>query len=601
MFQQEITLLSASVRAAFDRLGVPAPESLEWVPTPFRGNWAIGTAACFQAAAAEARLGRAQNVPARATELAESVVPLVDLPAAFQRIKAANGYLNASFDTSTFASKVVDEAIGLGTAYGRGAPQSERVMVEYAQPNTHHSFHIGHLRNAVLGESLARLFEFSGYPVIRASYPGDIGLGVITCVWAYLRFHNGLEPEGIHERGRWLAKIYHEAHALLTAQENETPEQAALRQKYEAEVRETYRRWDSGDPEIREVWQRTRQWSLDELADILEMLDIHMDVFFFESEADAPAKEIVEDMVRRGLAEDERAAGGPVLVRIDEKLGLAQEKYRTAVLLRQDGTTLYLAKDLALARLKFEKYGVDRSVYVVDSRQSLHLQQAFKILELYGFPQAARCHHLAYGFVSLPEGAMSSRRGNVVFFRDVLEEADQRVLTIIAEKNPDLPEALRTDVARTVGLGALNYAMLSVDNRKDIVFEWERALNFDGQTAPYIQNAHVRANSILRKAGELPRQAQFDYSLTPEEIELVDRVSRLPEVVRQAAEDYKPLILANYAYDLAKSFHGFYHEVPVLTTAEPEIRAARLRLIAACRQTLANALWLLAVRAPEVM
>ena len=331
------------------------------------------------------------------------------------------------------------------------------------------------------------------------------------------------------------------------------------------------------------------------------MLDIHMDVFFFESEADAPAKEIVEELVRRGIAEDERGAGGPVLVRIDEKLGLAQEKYRTAVLLRQDGTTLYLAKDLALARLKFETYGVDRSVYVVDSRQSLHLQQAFKILELYGFPQAARCHHLAYGFVSLPEGAMSSRRGNVVYFLDVLEEADQRVLTIIAEKNPDLPETRRTEVSRTVGLGALTYAMLSVDNRKDIVFEWDRALNFDGQTAPYIQNAHVRANSILRKAGELPRQAEFDYALTPAEIELVDRVSRLPEVVRQAAEDYKPLILANYAYDLAKSFHGFYHEVPVIASPEPGIRAARLRLTAACRQTLANALWLLDVRAPEVM
>jgi arginyl-tRNA synthetase len=601
VFQEEIAHLSTSVRAAFDRLGVPAPDPLEWVPTPFHGNWAVGTAACFQAAAGEARLGRVQNVPSRAVELAQSVVPLVELPAAFDRIEAAKGYLNASFDTSTYASQVVGEAIRLGTEYGRGAPQSERVMVEYAQPNTHHSFHIGHLRNAVLGESLARLFEFSGYPVIRASYPGDIGLGVITCVWAYRRFHNGQEPEGVHERGRWLAKIYHESHTLLTPQENETPEQSALRQQYEAEVREIYRRWDSGDPEIREVWQRTRQWSLDELADILNMLDIRMDVFFFESEADAPAKEIVEELVRRGIAEDERAAAGPVLVRIDEKLGLAQEKYRTAVLLRQDGTTLYLAKDLALARLKFEKYGVDRSVYVVDSRQSLHLQQAFKILELYGFPQAARCHHLAYGFVSLPEGAMSSRRGNVVYFLDVLEEADQRVLTIIAEKNPDLPEARRAEVSRTIGLGALTYAMLSVDNRKDIVFEWDRALNFDGQTAPYIQNAHVRANSILRKAGELPRQAQFDYALTPEEIDLIDRVSRLPEVVRQAAEGYKPLILANYAYDLAKSFHGFYHEVPVLAAGEPEIRDARLRLTAACRQTLANALWLLVVRAPEVM
>lgn len=601
MFQQEIGELSTSVRTALERLGVPVPETIEWVPTPFHGEWAVGTAACFQAAAAEARLGRGDSVPARAHQLAQELASSIRIPAAFQRIQAEKGYLNAFFDTSAYAAQVVDAAVGHGAEYGRGAAKAERVMVEYAQPNTLHSFHVGHLRNAVLGETLARLFEFSGYPTIRASYPGDIGLGVITCLWAYHRFHRGQEPEGIHERGRWIAEIYTEAHALLEPRENETPDEAARRQGYAAEVREIYRRWDAGDPEVRELWLRTRQWSLDELADILQMLDIRMDVFFFESEADAPAKEIVEELVRRGIAEDERASAGPVFVRIDEKLGLAKEKYRTAVLLRQDGTTLYLAKDLALARQKFEKHGVDRSVYVVDVRQSLHLQQAFRILELYGFPQASRCYHLAYGFVSLPEGAMSSRRGNVVFFKDVLDEAERRVRQIISEKNPDLPAERRGEVSRTVGLGALVYAMLSVDNRKDIVFEWDRALSFEGQTAPYIQNAHVRANSILRKAGDLPSQAAFRYPLTPEEIELIDRVSRFPEVVHQAAENYKPLLMANYAYDLAKAFHAFYHEVPVIQAADAETRAARLRLTAASRQALANSLRLLAVRAPEVM
>ncbi|HEX9681207.1 MAG TPA: arginine--tRNA ligase, partial [Anaerolineales bacterium] len=564
-------------------------------------EWAVGTAACFQAAAAEARLGRGDSVPARAQQLAQELASSIRIPAAFHRIQAQKGYLNAFFDTSAYAAQVVDAAVGHGAEYGRGAAKAERVMVEYAQPNTLHSFHVGHLRNAVLGETLARLFEFSGYPTIRASYPGDIGLGVITCLWAYQRFHQGQEPDGIHERGRWIAEIYTEAHGLLEPRENETPDEAARRQGYAAEVREMYRRWDAGDPEVRELWLRTRQWSLDELADILRMLDIHMDVFFFESEADAPAKEIVEELVRRGIAEDERASAGPVFVRIDEKLGLAKEKYRTAVLLRQDGTTLYLAKDLALARQKFEKHGVDRSVYVVDVRQSLHLQQAFRILELYGFPQASRCYHLEYGFVSLPEGAMSSRRGNVVFFKDVLDEAERRVHQIIAEKNPDLPVERRGEVSRTVGLGALVYAMLSVDNRKDIVFEWDRALSFEGQTAPYIQNAHVRANSILRKAGDLPAQAAFRYPLTPEEIELIDRVSRFPEVVHQAAENYKPLLMANYAYDLAKAFHAFYHEVPVIQAADADTRAARLRLTAASRQALANSLRLLAVRAPEVM
>ena len=186
-----------------------------------------------------------------------------------------------------------------------------------------------------------------------------------------------------------------------------------------------------------------------------------------------------------------------MIVKIDEKLGLKKEKYRTNVILRSDGTTLYLTKDLALAKVKFEKYQVDRSVYVIDVRQSLHMQQTFKILELWGFPQAEQCYHLGYGFVSLPEGAMSARRGRLMLFKDVADEAIRRVLSEIEHKNPDLPQAQRQNVAAEVGLGAMAYAMLSVDNNKDIVFDIEDALNFDGHTGPYIQNAHVRASQHL--------------------------------------------------------------------------------------------------------
>ena len=320
--------------------------------------------------------------------------------------------------------------------FGRGYTKGERVMVEYAQPNTHHSFHIGHHRNTVLGESLARIVEFAGFETIRASYPGDIGLGVITVVWAYDKFYRGQEPQGVHERGQWLLKLYVEATALLEPREGETPEQKAQREAYDAERRDLYRKWDAGDPDMRELWLKTRQWSLEELNDILRMLDVKMDVWFYEWEVDAPAKEIVEELVRRGIADDERPQGGAVIVKIDEKLGLKKEKYRTNILLRSDGTTLYLTKDLALARQKFEKYHVDRSIYVVDSRQSMHLQQAFAILELWGFPQAEKCYHLGYGFVTLPEGAMSARRGRVVLFKDVLDEAVRRVLALESSRTP---------------------------------------------------------------------------------------------------------------------------------------------------------------------
>lgn len=600
MFERELDDLSAAVRQALAAEELPAPESIEWAPTPFSGEWGIGTAVCFQLAAAEARAGRPGPVPARAAEIAGAVAARLQPPPGFSRLVAEGAYLNAYFDTAVYAAHVVDRVLEQGPDYGRGRPRRERVMVEYAQPNTHHSFHIGHLRTTVLGESLARLTDFAGFETVRASYPGDIGLGVITCMWAYDRFYRGQEPQGVHERGQWLLKIYVEANALLTPRQGETAEETARREAYDAERREMYRRWDAGDPEVRRLWEFTRQWSLDEFLDILRTLDVHMDVFFYESQVDEPAKAMVEELIRRGIADDERP-DGPVIVRIDEKLGLKKEKYRTAVILRSDGTTLYLTKDLALARQKFEQYGVDRSVYVVDVRQSLHFQQAFKILELYGFPQASKCYHLAYGFVTLPEGAMSARRGTLVLFKDVADEADRRVHAIIAEKNPDLAEPARSQVARQVGLGALVYAMLAVDNVKDIVFDWDSALSFDGQSAPYIQNAHVRATSILRKAGELPPAAAFDHPLEPLEVELIDRLSRFARVVEQAALEYKPLHMASYAFELAKAFHGFYHAVPVLQAEPPAARPARLRLTAAARQTLANSLRLLAIQAPDAM
>jgi arginyl-tRNA synthetase len=600
MFDLELASLTDAVRQSFNRMGVPAPDNIDWIPLPFAGTWGFGTPACFQAAAAEAKAGKRVNVPERAQEIARRVAEAVTPPPGIQPLSADKAYLNAYFDMQHFAGRVVDEAIDQAADFGRGARRGERIMIEYAQPNTHHSFHIGHARNTLLGECLARLVEFAGFETIRASYPGDIGLGVITCVWAYQRFHQGQEPEGTHARGQWMLKIYADATSLLTPRENETSGERTLRETYEAERRDLYRRWDQGDPEVRELWMRTRRWSLDELEDILRILDVKMDVFFFESEVEEPAKAIVAELIERGIADDERPAG-PVIVKIDEKLGLKKEKYRTAVILRSDGTTLYLTKDLALAKQKFEQFHVDRSVYVVDVRQSLHFQQAFKILELYGFPQAAKCYHLAYGFVTLPEGAMSARRGNVVFFKDVLDEAQRRVLAAIAEKNPDLPGPERDTVAAKVGLGALAYALLSVDNTKDIVFDWDSALSFDGQSGPYIQNAHVRANSILRKAGGFPVDSAFEHTLEPLEVELIDRISRFPRVVQQAADEYKPLHMANYAFELAKAFHGFYHAVPVLQSPTVSIRGARLRLVAAARQTLANALQLLDIQAPEVM
>lgn len=614
MFEKEQQLIEEKIKAFCVANGIPlAP--LKWTPIPFAGEWGMATS-FFQTAADEARVRptvelldeqKKLPVPQRAQEIAEQVKGQIGSVPGVSRVDAVKGYLNIYYKTSDYARRVVDEVLASHADFGRGAPKGERVMVEYAQPNMLHSFHIGHARNTVLGEVLARLTEFAGFETIRASYPGDLGLGVVTVLWMYDKFYKGQEPQGVHERGQWLLKLYVEANNLLGKKENESPEQTSQREAYEAERREMYRKYDAGDPYVRELWRVTREWALEELQDVLRMLDVKMDVWFYESEVDEPSKAIVEELIAKGIADDERPQGGAVIVKIDEKLGLTKEKYRTNVILRSDGTTLYLTKDLALAKVKFEKYHVDRSIYVVDVRQSMHLQQAFAILRLWGFPQAEKCHHLGYGFVSLPEGAMSSRRGRVVLFKEVYDEAIKRVLAVESERSGNIPADQREEIAKQIGLGALVYSMLAVDNNKDIVFDIDEALAFDGRTGPYIQNAHVRANSILKKSIEVDTytskhgELAFDYELTKHEIELIEQISQFPAKVQQAANEYRPLVMAQYAYDLANAFHSFYHAVPVLQSEDEKVKIARLRLVAAAKQTIANALRLLDIKAPDVM
>ena len=606
MFEQEQQLIEEKIKAYCAANDIQVAE-LKWQPIPFSGEWGVSTS-FFQTAANEARSGKGNKVPVpqRAQEIAEQIRAEIGSVAGISHIEAIKGYLNLFFTTAEYARRVVEEVLTARADFGRGKPKNERVMVEYAQPNMLHSFHIGHARNTILGEVLARLTEFAGFDTIRASYPGDLGLGVITVLWIYDKFYKGQEPEGVHERGQWLLKLYIEANQLLTNKENETPQETAQREVYDAERREMYRKYDAGDPYVRELWRMTREWSLAELRAVLEMLDVKMDVWFYESEVDEPSKAIVEELIQKGIADDERPQGGPVLVKIDEKLGLKKEKYRTNIILRSDGTSLYLTKDLALAKVKFEQYHVDRSIYVVDVGQSLHLQQAFAILKLWGFPQAEKCYHLGYGIVTLPEGRMSSRKGRVVIFKDVYDEAIRRVLALETERTGNIAPQERMKIAEQVGLGALVYSMLAVDNNKDIVFDINEALSFDGRTGPYIQNAHVRASSILKKANvqaleSLDISRLFDYELTKNEIELIEQISRFPNAVQQAANEYRPLVMAAYAYDLANAFHSFYHAVPVLQSENEQIKKARIHLVAAAKQTIANALRLLDIQAPEVM
>jgi len=592
MFEAEQQQVEQRILAYCQEKGLPEPR-LTWGWIPFNGHWGIATS-FFQLAAQEAKLKPIQgSVGARANQLAEEVAAYLGMPEGFERVEAVKGYLNLYFSTADYARQVVNTVLEQGEEFGHNASQNEQVMVEFSQPNTHKAFHVGHLRSAILGDTLCRILAFAGYDVVRANYPGDIGLHVIKWLWNYMNFHAGEKP--VTDITRWMGDIYAEANRRL----EENPE-------LETEVRALYGRWDRRDADVVKLWEETRQWSLTGFDELYEQLDIKFDRYYFNSMVEHPGKEVVAELIAKQIAEDERP-DGPVIVKIDEKLGLTQEKYRVLVVLRSDSTALYATEDLALAKRKFADYpNLTRSYYVVDVRQSLHFQQVFKTLELAGYEWAERCQHVPYELVTLPGNVvMASREGTVVLLENLIREATERALKVVEEKNPDLEPAQKMAVAKAVGIGAIKYPMLARENAKMVTFDWQAALDFNGQAAPYIQYAHVRANSILRKAGvkqagELAEGAGYTYPLAASEVQLIDLISRFPKEVLRAANELKPLHIANIAYELARSFSDFYNECPVLIAEEP-VRSGRLRLVAAARQALANSLRLLGITAPESM
>ncbi len=586
MFESEQKSLAEQINKYLKENNLP-DMNVQWSWIPFSGNWGIATS-FFQLASRDAKeKGVKMNVPAHAQDIAQGIADTIELPYGFERAEAVKGYLNIYFSSKIYSQRVIDEVLEKGNDYGKGEPTGQRVMVEFSQPNTHKAFHVGHLRNVILGNSVCNILEKSGDEVIRANYLGDIGLHVIKWMWCYLKYHNGEQPSG--DITRWMGDIYAEA-----SRRHETEPDA------DAEIRALFARWDRRDEDVVELWKTTRQWSLDGFDDIYNELGVHFDHLYFESEVEDSGKVIVDELIEKKIAVDERPEGA-VVVKLDDLCG-TKDKYRVLVVLRSDGTSLYATKDLSLAIKKFEQFKLDRSIYVIDVRQSLYMQQIFKTMELMGYPWTKNLYHLAYEIVNLPGNVtMSSRDGTVVFLQDLLSEATSRALQIVNEKNPSLPEETKKQISHTVALGALKYSMLSRDNTKIVTFDWEAALDFNGQAAPYIQYAAVRANSILRKAGGvLPESLVPEYELTESEVALIDLIARVPKEVQRSAKEMKTLYLANLAYDIAQAYNTFYRVCPVIQ-ADENTKNYRLRLSAAARQAIVVCLALLGIDTPEIM
>ena len=551
---------------------------LEQPPEPAMGDYALP---CFRFA---------KDLKLKPAEVASTVAAALNLaPGLVATAETRDAFLNVFVDKQRLAAesvpKILDQSYFKALAAGN-ALANERVMIEFSQPNTHKAFHVGHGRNVCLGNALVRLFRYAGYDVLGANYFGDEGTHISTVLWYWQK--NALTAPATG-RGEWLGDVYVRSKRALN---DATPEEKAA---FQAEISAVHRQIEAKQGKTYDLWLKTRQWSLDDFADLYKWLDVSFDVLFYESEESEEAQRIVGEFQQKGLfVLDDGAVG----------IDLKPFKLGFCILRKRDGNTLYATKDLALARKKFDKYGIARSIYVVADEQNHHFKQVFKVLELMGFEQAKRCFHLSYGMVVLPEGKMSSRDGNSVPFSKLRNDVSTELGKILEKYASTWTKDEIADVAHRLCDGAIKYGMISTDPAKEIVYNAEDWVSFDGNSGPYLMYGYARTQSILRKAAEAGVNADVA-ALTrlshPVEHELIRHLYDFNQVVANATEQYKPSLLAQHLFYMCKAFNRFYAELSVLKADDTAERGARLALTSAFATTLKIGLGLLGITPPERM
>jgi len=498
---------------------------------------------------------------------------------------AAGPYINIKFTSKGLYQNVIHSIVNGSLFQTQLTEKTPKMMIEYSQPNTHKELHVGHMRNMCLGDALIRMLRYSGYNILASTFPGDVGTHVAKCLW-YLKFHN-TEPIPATHKGEWLGAMYSKGNLKLEDEEN-TP-------KYEENKKiltEILKQLESKNGEYYELWKETRQWSIDLMNQIYDWAGIKFDQWYFESDVDSDSVKTIKKYYQEGkLVESQGAIG----------LDFSNENLGFCLLLKSDGTGLYATKDVELARRKFEDYKIEKSIYVVDQRQALHFKQVFKTLEHLGFEQAKNCFHLQYNYVELPDGAMSSRKGNIVPLMKLVSTMKAHVKAEYlnryeGEWSSDEIELVSDQVAQ----GAIKYGMLKQDTNKKIVFEMNEWTKLDGESGPFIQYSYARINSLLKKIKSTA--AVDDVLLThPNELKLMQHLMNFNTVVLNAAENYKPAALCSYLYDTAKKFNSFYHDCPIGSAESESLKASRLALALSTGLVLKNGLALLGIPVPERM
>ncbi|MBR6189300.1 MAG: arginine--tRNA ligase [Prevotella sp.] len=527
---------------------------------------------------------------------------MVDNCPAIEKFNVVKGFLNLCIGQGAWLKFLedidLDEHFGMKTAH-EGSPL---VMIEYSSPNTNKPLHLGHVRNNLLGWSLAKIMEANGNRVVKTNIVNDRGIHICKSMLAWLKWGNGETPESSGKKGDHLIgdyyvlfdKHYREEIKQLVAQgmdEEKAKQEAPLIK----EAHEMLVKWEQNDPEVRTLWEKMNNWVYAGFDETYKKMGVGFDKIYYESQTYLKGKAKVEEGLAKGLFE--RHDDGSVWADLTNE-GLDQK-----LLLRSDGTSVYMTQDIGTAEMRYEDYPIDKMIYVVGNEQNYHFQVLSILLDRLGFKWGKELTHFSYGMVELPNGKMKSREGTVVDADDLMElmVEDAYKTSMELGKFDDMTKEERREIARIVGMGALKYFILKVDARKNMLFNPEESIDFNGNTGPFIQYTYARIRSILRKATENPESLESEVSLSEKEIELIQKMSEFGAAVEQAGKDYSPSGIANYCYELTKVFNQFYHDYSILNEPDEHKRNVRLILARNVAKIIKNGMELLGIEVPERM
>ena len=540
---------------------------------------------------------------ATAQEIGERLVE--KLPDVISKFNAVKGFLNLSISSKQWISLLQEIESNPKFGFTPVTDESPLVMIEYSSPNTNKPLHLGHVRNNLLGWALAQVMEANGNKVVKTNIVNDRGIHICKSMLAWLKWGNGETPETSGKKGDHLIGDYYVAFDKHYREEvrefvekGMDEEQAKQEAPLIKEAHEMLVKWEQNDPEVRGLWKKMNEWVYAGFDETYKALGVSFDKIYYESETYLEGKEKVEEGLAKGFFY--RRPDGSVWA------DLTNEGLDEKLLLRSDGTSVYMTQDIGTAKLRFQDYPIDKMIYVVGNEQNYHFQVLSILLDKLGFKWGKDLVHFSYGMVELPNGKMKSREGTVVDADDLIATMIQDAKELSADKVNKLEgitEQEAQEIARIVGMGALKYFILKVDARKNMLFNPEESIDFNGNTGPFIQYTYARIRSILRKWNdEITLDAKaFKVELAEKEINLIQRLQGFEAAVKQAGQDYNPSCIANYCYDLVKEYNQFYHDFSVLKEEDEAKRQVRLMLSAAVGQVVKNGMGLLGIEVPERM